>query len=128
VLDEAHPLDRTLWAWSDKKGVDVIFDSVGQATLPRSVKALARGGRVVVVGATSGPEVTMDVRTLFWRQASIRGSTMASRTEFDAMVRELSRGSFRPVIDRVFALEEGPAAFRHFESEELFGKVVLRIP
>ena len=43
VLDDAHPLDRALWAWSEKRGVDLIFDSVGQATLPRSVKALARG-------------------------------------------------------------------------------------
>jgi NADPH:quinone reductase-like Zn-dependent oxidoreductase len=128
LLDADHPLDRALWAWSEKRGVDLIFDSAGQATVPRSVKALARGGRVVVIGATTGPEVSVDLRTLFWRQASIRGSTMASSSEFDAMYRELGAGSFRPVIDREYGLDEAAAAFRHFESEDLFGKVVLRIP
>jgi NADPH:quinone reductase-like Zn-dependent oxidoreductase len=128
VLDADHPLDRALWSWSEKRGVDVIFDSVGQSTLPRSVKALARGGRLVVIGATTGPEVTIDLRTLFWRQASIRGSTMANAAEFRAMHRELARGSFRPVIDRVFPLSEARAAFQHFESGDLFGKVVLAVP
>jgi NADPH:quinone reductase-like Zn-dependent oxidoreductase len=128
VLDDDHPLDRVLWSWSGKRGVDVIFDSVGRATLPRSVKALARGGRLIVIGATTGPTAEIDLRTLFWRQASIRGSTMASAAEFAAMYRELSAGSFRPVVDRVFPLSDAAAAFRHFESDELFGKVVLSIP
>ena len=127
VLDADHPLDRALWAWSEKRGVDVIFDSVGRATLPLSVKALARGGRVVVIGATTGPEVPIDLRTLFWRQASIRGSTMASASEFAAMYSHLSEGRFRPIVDRSFPLAEGREAFRRFESEELFGKVVLRL-
>ncbi len=128
VIDAEHPLERSLWEWSDKRGVDVIFDSVGRATVPRSIKALARGGRLVVIGATSGPEVEIDLRTLFWRQASIRGSTMASAEEFSAMYARLSEGAFRPVVDRVFPLQEGEAAFRHFESDDLFGKVVLRVP
>ncbi len=128
VLDDAHPLDKALWSWTEKRGVDLIFDSVGKATLARSVKALARGGRVVVIGATTGPEVEIDLRTLFWRQASIRGSTMASAGEFADMYRELGRGAFRPIVDRVFDLADGVAAFRHFESEDLFGKVVLRVP
>ncbi|MCI4354371.1 MAG: zinc-binding dehydrogenase [Thermoplasmata archaeon] len=127
VIDDGHPLDRALWAWSEKRGVDVVFDSVGRATLPASVKALARGGRVVVIGATTGPEVTFDVRTLFWRQASIRGSTMASASEFAAMYERLTDGSFRPIVDRVFPISEGAAAFRRFESEDLFGKIVLRL-
>jgi NADPH:quinone reductase-like Zn-dependent oxidoreductase len=128
VLDAEHPLDRSLWAWSEKRGVDVIFDSVGEATLSRSVKALARGGRVVVIGATTGPEVSIDLRTLFWRQASIRGSTMANAAEFASMYRELAAGSFRPVVDRVFPLSEGGEAFRYFESGDIFGKVVLSVP
>ena len=128
VLDDDHPLDRALWTWSGKRGVDVVFDSVGRETLPRSVKALARGGRVVVIGATTGPEVEIDVRTLFWRQASIRGSTMANSAEFDAMYSELARGSFAPVIDRAYPFAQAGEAFRHFASDDLFGKVVLTLP
>ncbi len=127
LLDETHPLDRLLWEWSGKKGVDVVFDSVGQPTVPRSVRALARGGRAVVIGATAGPVVEVDLRTLFWRQASIRGSTMASRAEFDAMFQALAAGQLRPVIDRVFPFEEATGAFRRLESPDLFGKVVVRV-
>ena len=128
VADDAHPIDRLLWEWSGKRGVDLIFDSVGQLTLPRSVRALARGGRAVVIGATSGPVAEIDLRTLFWRQASIRGSTMASKAEFEAVLAELGRGTLSPVIDSQFDLENATTAFHRFESPDLFGKVVLRIP
>jgi len=128
VFTEDRPLDRVLWEWSEKRGVDVIFDSVGAPTVPRSVKALARGGRLVVIGATAGPIVQVDLRTLFWRQASIRGSTMANTAEFAQVLAGLSDGSLRPVIDRVFPFEDGVAAFRRFDSAEIFGKIVLTLP
>ncbi len=127
VADETHPLDQLLWEWSEKQGVDVIFDSVGSASLGRSVRALARGGRVVVIGATSGPKVEIDLRTIFWRQVSIRGSTMATRREFEEVLAELGRGRLRPVIDSEWTWADGPAAVRHLTSDDLFGKVVLRI-
>lgn len=128
VADDAHPMDRLLWEWSGKRGVDVVFDSTGQATVGRSLRALARGGRLVVIGATTGPNVEIDLRTLFWRQASMRGSTMASAAEFEAVLGELARGTLRPVVDSVHELSDGVAAFRRLASDELFGKVVLRIP
>jgi NADPH:quinone reductase-like Zn-dependent oxidoreductase len=119
-------LDRTLWAWSEKEGVDVIFDSVGLLTVPRTLRALARGGRLVVIGATTGPVVEVDLRTVFWRQASIRGSTMASRREFEAVLAELSHGTVKPVIDHEFAWGEGREAIARMDAPDLFGKVVLR--
>jgi NADPH:quinone reductase-like Zn-dependent oxidoreductase len=128
LFDEDHPLDQALWAWSEKRGVDVIFDSVGAPTLPRSVRALARGGRVVVIGATAGPKVEIDVRPLFWRQASIRGSTMATAKEFDEVLQHLADGKLRPVVDQVFPFEQGPEALARMEAPDLFGKVVLRLP
>ncbi len=82
---------------------------------------------MVVIGATAGPMVELDLRTLFWRQASIRGSTMASRAEFDAMFPELAAGRLHPVIDRVFPFDEAVEGFRRLESPELFGKVVVRV-
>lgn len=128
VLGPEAPLDRALWAWSEKQGVDLVFDSVGAESVPLSVKALARGGRVVVIGATTGPMATIDLRPLFWRQASVRGSTMASAAEFAAMYQELARGGLRPVVDSVYPLARATDAFRRFESPDLFGKVVVTLP
>jgi len=126
--DGDHPLDRVLWQWSEKNGVDVIFDSVGAPTVPRSLRALARGGRVVVIGATAGPLAEVDLRTLFWRQASIRGSTMAGAEEFREVLGHLASGALRPVIDSERPLAEAVAAFHRFDAPDLFGKIVLTIP
>jgi NADPH:quinone reductase-like Zn-dependent oxidoreductase len=123
-----RPIDKVLWEWSGKRGVDVVFDSVGRETIPRSVKALARGGRVVVIGATTGPIVEVDLRTLFWRQGSIRGSTMGNAREFDEVLAELSAGRLKPVIDREYDFEQGPEAFARLDAPDLFGKIVLRGP
>jgi len=129
VFDQGEQsLDRVLWKWSEKNGVDVIFDSVGAPTIPRSVRALGRGGRIVVIGATAGPTVEIDLRTLFWRQASIRGSTMANAAEFAEVVGHLFRGELRPVIDSVRPLDRAAEAFARFDAPDLFGKLVLTVP
>jgi len=128
TFDDANPLDAGLWKASGKKGFDVLLDSVGAPTLPRSVRALARGGRIVVIGATAGPLVEVDLRTLFWRQASIRGSTMASAREFDAVFGHFAAGRLRAVVDSVRPWEEGAVAFARFDAPDLFGKVVLTLP
>lgn len=125
VSTPEKPHDRLLWEWSDKRGIDVIFDSAGAATVPRSVRALARGGRLVVVGATSGGKVELDLRTLFWRQGSIRGSTMASRSEFDAVYAELAGGHLTPVVDSEWEWDRGVEAYRRLGAPDTFGKVVL---
>jgi NADPH:quinone reductase-like Zn-dependent oxidoreductase len=127
TFDDAHPLDAVLWRASGKKGFDVVFDSVGAPTIPRSLRAMARGGRVVVIGATAGPVAEIDLRTLFWRQASIRGSTMANSKEFDTVRAHWAAGRLRAVIDSVRPLDEGPAAFARFDAPELFGKIVLTL-
>jgi NADPH:quinone reductase-like Zn-dependent oxidoreductase len=127
-VDAVVFFDRVLWEWSGKRGVDVIFDSVGRPTVPRSVKALGRGGRLVIIGATVDPLVEIDVRTLFWRQASVRGSTMATAAEFRTVLQELAAGRYRPVVDRVFPLSEAREAFRRFDAPDLFGKIVVQVP
>jgi NADPH:quinone reductase-like Zn-dependent oxidoreductase len=128
TFDPEHPLDKVLWQASGKRGFDVIFDSVGAPTLPRSVRGVARGGRVVVIGATAGPVVELDVRTLFWRQASIRGSTMANAREFDEVMAHVAAGRLRAVVDSARPLEEGVEAFARLSAPDLFGKVVLTVP
>lgn len=128
LVSEEQPMDRALWAWSEKRGIDVIFNSVGGATIAPCVRALARGGRLVVIGATTGPMVEIDLRTLFWRQASLRGSTMANRREFDRVLQALGDGSLTPIVDRVYAWSDGPSAIARLSEPDVFGKVVLTVP
>lgn len=127
-IPENGEFDRALWQWSGKRGIDLIFDSGGASTLPRTVRALARGGRAVVIGATTGAVASIDLRPLFWRQASVRGSTMAHRGEFDAMYRALLHGELTPVIDSELPFARAEEAFRRFASGEVFGKVVVAGP
>ena len=110
-----------------RRGVDVVVDSVGERTWDQSLGSLARGGRLVTCGGTSGPQLAMDVRRLFWHQWSILGSTMGNDAEFDAIVGELAAGRLVPPVDSVHALADGRAAFERLRSGAQFGKVVLRI-
>jgi len=118
---------REARARTGKRGVDVVVDNVGPATWERSLGALAKSGRLVTCGATSGPKVETDVRKLFWNQWTILGSTMGSDAEFDAVVGELAKGRLIPPVDSVFDLEDGRAAFERLQQAGQFGKVVVRI-
>ena len=110
-----------------KRGVDVVVDSVGEATWSQSLGALGRRGRLVTCGGTSGPMVTTDVRRLFWNQWSILGSTMGNDDEFDAIVEHFRAGRLRPVVDSVYPLDDARAAFERMASGEQFGKLVVSI-
>ncbi len=128
LLDHAQvDVAKEIRARTGKRGVDVVIDSIGERTWERSLGALARGGRLVTCGGTSGHALTMDVRKLFWNQWSILGSTMGSDAEFDAVAAEFAAGRLLPPIDSVFALEEGRAAFERLASGAQFGKVVVRV-
>jgi NADPH:quinone reductase-like Zn-dependent oxidoreductase len=118
---------REVRARTGKKGVNVVVDSVGEATWAQSLGALGRAGRLVTCGGTSGPMVTTDVRKLFWNQWNIMGSTMGNDAEFAAVVEHFQAGRLRPPIDMVFPLSEGRAAFSRLEAGAQFGKIVLRI-
>jgi NADPH:quinone reductase-like Zn-dependent oxidoreductase len=118
---------REMRARTGKRGVDVVVDSVGEATWGQSLGALGRRGRLVTCGGTSGPMVTTDVRRLFWNQWSILGSTMGNDAEFAAVVEHFRRGRLRPPIDSVYALDDAPAAFARMQGGEQFGKLVVRI-
>jgi len=102
-------------------------DNVGPATWEKSLAVLAKSGRLVTCGATSGPKVETDVRKLFWNQWTILGSTMGNDAEFDAVVAELAQGRLIPPVDAVFELENGRAAFERLQAGGQFGKIVVRI-
>jgi NADPH:quinone reductase-like Zn-dependent oxidoreductase len=109
------------------RGVDVVVDSVGEATWPRTLKALRPGGRVVTCGATSGHDVAIDLRRLFWFQWSLLGSTMGTSTEFAEVVALGNQGKLRPAIDSVVPLAAGKDAYQRLADGQQFGKLVLEV-
>jgi NADPH:quinone reductase-like Zn-dependent oxidoreductase len=109
------------------RGVDVVVEHVGQATWDRSVSALARGGRLVTCGATSGSRAAIDLRHLFARQLQLLGSYMGTRAELLEAVPHFFAGHLRPVVDEVLPLAEAARAQRKLEARQQFGKVVLTI-
>jgi NADPH:quinone reductase-like Zn-dependent oxidoreductase len=110
-----------------KRGVDVVIESVGERTWNASLMSLTRGGRLVTCGGTSGPNLTTDVRRLFWYQWSLMGSTMGNDAEFAAVTEELAAGRLWPTVDAVYPLAEGRAAFERMREGAQFGKLVLRV-
>ncbi len=118
---------REIRACTAKRGMDVIVDSVGEATWASSLGALGKFGRLVTCGATSGPMVTTDARRLFWNQWTILGSTMGNEDEFAAVTNELRKGRLIPPIDSVFDITEGREAFARLESGAQFGKIVVQV-
>ncbi len=117
---------REVWQATGKRGVDVILDSVGQATWKQNVRALARGGRLVVYGATTGPTAETDLRLIFWKQVEVIGTTMSSRTEFETVMRLVVRGALHPVVDVVLPLERAADAHARLEAGAQFGNIVLK--
>jgi NADPH:quinone reductase-like Zn-dependent oxidoreductase len=118
---------REIRTRTGKHGVDVVVDNVGQATWKSSLAALRKGGRLVTCGATSGSMGEVDIRKLFWNQYELIGSTMGNDAEFAAVVDEYNRGNLVPVVDSVYDLADGRAAFEHLQRADQFGKIVLRV-
>jgi NADPH:quinone reductase-like Zn-dependent oxidoreductase len=121
----AVDFSKAVWQDTGKRGVDVIFDSVGAATWPQVVRAAARAARIVVYGATTGPVLETDARLLFWKQASILGSTMSSRSEFEEAMRLVFSGAVEPVVDAVLPLRAAREAHERLEAGGVFGKLVV---
>jgi NADPH:quinone reductase-like Zn-dependent oxidoreductase len=122
---ERVDFSRAVYEATGKRGVDVVIENVGEPTWKGSVRALAPGGRLVTYGATVGGVVELELPRVFWRQLEIIGTTMASRGEFEAMLRAAFTGRLRPVIDSVLPLEEAAEGHRRLEAGEQFGKVLL---
>jgi NADPH:quinone reductase-like Zn-dependent oxidoreductase len=126
VLDRSRvDWGRKIYKLTNKRGVDVIVDNVGKATLMTSMQALARGGRIVIVGNTSGPQTEIDIRYIFGKQISLIGSTMGTHQDFKDVTAMLWAGKLKPVIDRVMPLSDGRRAYEMMERGEQLGKIVL---
>jgi NADPH:quinone reductase-like Zn-dependent oxidoreductase len=116
---------REIFRLTERQGVDVVVDNVGAATLNSSMRVAARGGRIVIIGNTSGPQVEIDIRYIFSKQISLIGSTMGSHQDFSEINALLWSGKLKPVISHVMPLSEGREAFVLMERGDQFGKIVL---
>ncbi len=118
---------KAFYKATNKHGMDVVIDHVGEATWAKSVRALAKGGRLVTCGGTTGPKTEQDVRLLFWRQLSILGSTMAHDREYREVMSLVFNRKLDPPIDEVFPLERLAEAQRRMENHEQFGKIMIKV-
>lgn len=109
------------------RGCDLIIDHTGVKTWGASTRSLAKGGRLVVCGSTTGPEVSMDLRFLYIRQQSILGSTMGSRGDMVPILKLVEAGKLRGIVDRIFPFAEIATAHEYLETGKHFGKVILKI-
>ncbi len=126
VLDRSQvDWGKEIFKLTSRRGVDVVVDNVGKATITKSMQAVARGGRIVIVGNTSGPQAEIDIRFIFGKQISLIGSTMGSHQDFRDILDLLWAGKIKPVIHRVMPLSEGCDAYKMMEAGEHFGKILL---
>ncbi len=108
-----------------RRGAEVVIEHVGKATWEQSVACLARGGRLVTCGATTGADVPLNLRQVFFKNLSILGSTMGRRSRLFTIFRHVEAGRLRPVVDRVLPLDRVSEAHRLLEERGVFGKIVL---
>jgi NADPH:quinone reductase-like Zn-dependent oxidoreductase len=110
------------------RGADVVVESVGQATWERSLQAARTGGRITVCGATTGPNPPAALHRIWWKQLTIYGSTMGTKTDFEGAYELVLSGRAKAVVDEVFPLSEARAAHERMEAGDQLGKIVLTIP
>ncbi|MBM2849635.1 MAG: hypothetical protein HW418_2577 [Anaerolineales bacterium] len=117
---------RKVYQLTNKRGVDVVVDNVGAATMMTSLRCARKGGRILTVGNTAGAKFEFDNRYMFGKHLSLIGSTMSTRADFAAVMGLVFAGKLKPVIDAAFPLSDIRAAHERLERGEVFGKIVLR--
>ncbi len=110
---------------TNKEGVDIVLEHVGPATWDESLRSLKPAGTLVTCGATTGPQVGIDLRFVYSRQLSILGSYMGTMGELHEVLKHVFSGSLKPVVDRAFPLHDTRAAHEYMEKSQMFGKIVL---
>jgi NADPH:quinone reductase-like Zn-dependent oxidoreductase len=110
---------------TNKAGVDIVVEHVGVSTWDESIRSLKTTGTLVTCGATTGPEVKIDLRHLFARQLRLLGSYMGTMAELNEVLGHVFAGRLKTVLDRAFPLSEIRAAHEYLETSQMFGKVVV---
>lgn len=123
---KTQDIQKTVMDITGGAGVDIAFEHVGPATFSHSLGSLKKDGRLVICGATTGPDVALNLRYLFSKQIAILGSIMGTRQEFQKVAGLVAEGKLKPVIDEIFPLEEAARAHIKMEKSLHFGKIILR--
>lgn len=118
---------REVRALTGGAGVDQVLEVGGQDTLPKALEALAYGGHIALIGGLSGFASDVPVGRLLNLNATVSGIYVGSRADFEAMNAFIAEHRLKPVVDRVFELEDAPAAFQAMDDEAFFGKIVIRL-
>jgi NADPH:quinone reductase-like Zn-dependent oxidoreductase len=118
---------KAVYAATGKRGVDVVVDNVGAATWGNSLRCLARGGRLLTVGGTTGYDAATPVNLLFAKHLSIIGSTMGTQADFETVMAQVWAGKINPVVDQIFPLTHYPEALARLLSGAGFGKILVRV-
>ncbi|MFQ5692155.1 MAG: zinc-binding dehydrogenase [Nitrospinota bacterium] len=118
-------LDEALLDLTGGRGVDMVVETVGKDTLAKSLASLKKGGRIVICGTTSGPQVELDYRALYFANKSIVGSTLGTREDHRTGLGLLAAGRLRATLDRTFPLEQAGEAQRVLMNRAQFGKLIL---
>jgi NADPH:quinone reductase-like Zn-dependent oxidoreductase len=129
VINRAETPDwsKVVYQLTGKQGVDVVVDNVGGGTLPQSMRAAKSGGRILIVGNTSGQKAELDVGMIFSKHLSLIGSTMGPHRDYVQVMNLVFAGKLKPVVGAVYPLEDAAAALNLLEAFDVFGKVVLEV-
>lgn len=125
--EETPEWSKVMYKLTNKQGVDVVIDNVGTSTFNDSIRSARIGGRILVVGNTSGPFVELDLRQVFARQVSIIGSTMGPHQDFIKVMNLVFAGKLQPVVGAVLPMSEAARGQEMLANFDVFGKIVLEI-
>jgi NADPH2:quinone reductase len=125
VLDEGGDWSREVRAWTGKRGVDMVVDTIGGHILKPALRSLARGGAFVTAGTTAGPQAEIELNRVFWNQLRVLGSTMGTNDEFREVMALYCAGHLAPQIDCVLPVAKARQAWERLEAQDQMGKIVL---
>lgn len=127
IIHSREQVNQRVRELTQRRGVDVVIEHIGPEVWTQCIDSLAKGGRLVTCGATTGAEVKLDLRYVYSRQLTIKGSYMGSQSELWKAAHLIGEGKLRPVIDRTFPLSEAKGAQEYLLNRKFFGKIVLTV-
>lgn len=122
---EVDNWSKEMFKLTNRRGVDVVVDNVGQATIPLSMRAVRPGGRILVVGGTTGYDANINLAQLFYYHIAIIGSTMGEHKDYVDVMNLIFDGKLKSIVGKTFSLQEAAAAQDALENYETFGKIVI---
>ena len=127
LIDRSREADwsKAIYQLTNRRGVDVVVDNVGAGTMPLSLRAACKGGRILTVGNTGGPKFEIDNRYMFSKHLSYLGSTMGTCSDFEQMIALIFAGKLSPMLNETFALKDAHRTQERMEQGEFFGKIIL---